>query len=92
MDAMAFSTFLTQPMQRHCISTWSVNRLASSCELKKQIHLSLLSPDKKTQQTKKNMKPPYRPHGRVSFSCVMLFAAAGDHSLEAGTVGKDRFK
>ena len=41
MDAMAFSTFLTQPMQRHCISTWSVNRLAPSCGLKYKIHLSL---------------------------------------------------
>ena len=41
MDAMAFSTFLTQPMQRHCISTWSVNRLAPPCGLKYKIHLSL---------------------------------------------------
>jgi len=41
MDAMAFSTFLTQPMQRHRISTWNLNRLDASCEWKNQIHLSL---------------------------------------------------
>jgi len=42
MDAMAFSTFLTHPMQRQCISTWNLNRLDASYEWKNQIHLSLL--------------------------------------------------
>jgi hypothetical protein len=36
IDAIAFSTFLTQPMQRHCMSAWSLNRLTTSCELKNQ--------------------------------------------------------
>jgi hypothetical protein len=34
IEAIAFSTLLTHPMHRHCMSTWRLNRLfsAPSCE------------------------------------------------------------